>query len=198
MNSEKILSIIAIVISLLSFILFCRAENRTDRLFQAQKMSDIQVTPTSFTTFIRAEPSNESMARLNLSIINYTGFRASDVRVDANFSGSWIHEWIAVAAEGLEKMKSDGEPLTKDLEAQLNQYKRNASISSAFDMEPGDVKRKEFTGTFKYRSDKENVLKIRVSWESENKAPFDKFFSFKIELTEAYGIQSLIAIPITN
>ena len=179
MNLEKWLSIFAIAISLLSFGLYFRAENRTDRLFQAQRMSDIQVTPTSFTTFLRAEPNNESMAKLNFSIINYTGFKASNVRVDANFSGAWIHEWITVAAEGLERMKRNGEPLTKDLEAQLNQYRKSADISG-FDLEPGDVKHSEFKGAFHYRPDSKNVLKIRVSWESENKAPFDKFFNFKI------------------
>lgn len=170
-------------------------------LYQAQKMSEIQVNPISFMTFTRPK-TNEHMARLYYSIINYTGFRASNVRVDAKFSSNsdWIHEWIAVAAEGLESMKKNGELLTEDQKIELDSYKKNIETfaSERLDMEPDSTGNGSLQGAFKYQPDKENVLKIRLSWESENNAHFDKIFIFKLGLTEAYGARSFIVIPITN
>lgn len=174
-----------------------RAEDRVVRLYQAQQISDIQVTPISFETYFRPEKVNE-MGRFYFKLINYTGFKASNVKVDAKFTEEWIKEWIINAAKGLQKMKDRGEFLSQDLEEQLKSYKLD-SLQIPFELEPNAFKDiGPFQGVFQYQQGKENKLIIRVSWDNENKAHFDKFYFFRIERSEAYGSQSYILIPVLS
>jgi len=196
--SSIILPIIAILLSLISLYFSVTSEIRTQQLFQSQKMSDIHLTPISFTTYIYKEANNQQMARLTLDLVNYTGFKASNVKVDANFSGEWINEWVINAANGLEGKKKRGEFLPKSLEKDLVSYKYNDNRLYNFDMKPNAIERASFQGAFHFKPKQKNILIVRVSWNSDNNAHFDKFFRYELQQSEAYGAKSFVIIPVSN
>ena len=186
----NLMPVLAIIIAAISLWLSLGSNKRAERLYQARRASDIMVTPISLKSFLRPE-TNEPMATLCYKLINYTGFKASNIRVNASFSNVWINEWIINTVEGLQEKKNKGESLSEDLENQLGFYKRQVVKLQAtgFELKPKQVSEKEeFSGGFTNEQEEENKLKIRVSWESENKAPFDKFYTFNVEVSKAYGI----------
>lgn len=189
-----LLPIAVLIVSVLSFHNSKTADNRIERLYQAQRASDIQVTPVLFEGYLRL---NMPMARLYFELINYTGFQASNVKVDAKFSEEWLHEWEINAVKALEEMKKRG-PLSEDLEIQLNSYRKDIE-QVPFIIEPNEVKSiGPFRGNFKYQQGKENKIIIRVSWDSENNAHFEKFYFFRVEISKAYDKKSYVLIPVAN
>lgn len=187
-----------LVVSVVSFYNSKTADNRIERLYQAQRASDIQVTPISFTTLPR--PEKADMGSLSFKLINYTGFKAFNVRVDACFIGtSWIYEWIINTVIALEEKKKNGESLTDELEEELKLYKKYLEQNPYFEIKPNEIKIIDrIGGEFDYKQKGENKIRVRVLWDNENSAHFDKIYVFSVERVEAYGKQSYVLIPVTN
>jgi hypothetical protein len=189
----NLMPLLAIIIAAISLWLSLGSNKRAERLYQAQRVSDIIVTPISFK--ILDPETKPIMATLCYNLINYTGFKASNIRVDVSFSNVWIKEWVINAAESLQEKKNKGELLTEKEENELTFYKRQVAEFKVtrFELKPKQVSEEiKTTGEF---TSQENKLKIRISWESENKAPFGKFYTFNIERSEAHGKYFYVLIP---
>lgn len=139
------------------------------------------------------------MAEFDFKVINYTGFTAYNIEIDASFMGAWIVEWVKNAAKGLEAQKNAGTVLSEDLEGQLASYKEQVNNKNSRILKANETLNVgPFIGSFAFDDTKTNFIKVRVSWDSENKAHFEKIFSFKIEKSQAYGSYSYIPIPIKS
>jgi hypothetical protein len=185
------LAVAALLVSVISLYLSFRTGDKAEKLFYAKQLSKIQVTPIDF-EMVGNSSENIPMARFNFQITNYTGFEAKDVRIDANLEGTWINEWFKAVKKGLD---NKSEPLTELEKRDLKSANDSLKLHT-FNLDSGQSKSTVFQGSFHYQPEKDNIIKIRVTWVNENNAYLDKCYSFGIIRTMVYDGFSFNPIPI--
>lgn len=194
MNWSKIIPIflsgMAVAISIAALVYSCKADGRAEKLFQAQKISQIQVTPISFESYMY---ETEKMGRLTLSIANHAGFKALNVRDDANWEGVWIKPMIPVAAEGLKTQMKRLDLSEKEL-SELNSYER-VRHHAGLDIDPGRSITKIYQGYFSFDKSKRKAITVFVRWVNENGAQMEKFYYYELVSTRVLGAESFSIIP---
>jgi hypothetical protein len=197
MDCSKIITIgisfLAIVFSAFSVYYSCKADRRSEKLFQAQKISQIQVTPVSFESYLYGT-NKEKMGRLVFNITNVSGFKALNVNWDVKWDREWITSWIPVAATGLE-MQSKIRELSKQESAELESYKRD-SIRKRPDIDPGKSVSPIIQGAFAFDKDKQKTILVRVKWANENGAQMEKNFNYELVLIQAHGAEAFSIISL--
>ena len=186
--------ILTLIVAICAVVISYDIARSDNRIKKGAQVSDLQVTPVSFE--IHQLKNNETLGTLKFKVINYSGFDATSIKMDANFAGVWIHEWVVNAAKGLYFKKKREGGLSEDLEYQLQQYQEEANNPNTFSLESGSTKDLEATGSFHPVKDATNNyhdINIKLSWYNENGAFFEKIYSFKIIDTEAYGVTSYFA-----
>jgi len=185
------ISLVAILFSAFALYYSCKADKRSEKLFQAQKISQIQVTPISFESYLYG---TQKMGKLELKITNYSGFKALNVMADANWEGVWIVPWIPVAAEGLEEQKKKRE-LSKEESSELESYKRNLSQNGP-DIDPMKSANSTIRGAFSFDKDKKKNIIVCIKWANENGAQMEKFFHYELVLIQAHGAEAFTIISL--
>ena len=191
--TSTVLSVISLLVALFSLYSSFMTEDRANKLFYAERLSDIKVTTKDF-ELVGNSMNEIPMAKFRFQIANYTGFEAKNVSIDANLEGAWIQEWFKATKKGLTNKL---EPLTELEKIDL----QNATTSLEqynFSLDSGQKRDIVFQGSFHYSPSKDNFIAVRVKWTSENGADLDKCYSFRILRTEAYGAHSFSPIPIFN
>jgi hypothetical protein len=189
MDCSKIItisiSLLAIVFSAFALYYSCKVDKRSEKLFQAQKISQIQVTPISFESYLYG---TQKMGKLKFKITNYSGFKVLNVRPDANWQGVWIIQWIPVAAEGLEEQKKKRE-LTKEESAELEHYKLSSS-QNGIEIDPEKSAKYEIRGSLSFDKGEKKIITVRIKWANENGAQMEKLFYYELVLIQAHGAEA--------
>ncbi len=194
MNWPRIMPILlsgmAVAISIAALVYSCKADGRSEKLLQAQKISQIQVTPISFESYMH---ENEKMGRLTLSITNYAGFKALNVRDDANWEGVWIKPLIPVAEGGIKAQMKRRDLSEKEL-SELNSYER-VRHHAGIDLDPGRSIKKTYQGYFSFDKRKRKAITVFVRWVNENGAQMEKFYYYELIINQVLGAESFSIIP---
>jgi hypothetical protein len=191
MKNPIAISLISLGIALLSFYISYKADSRSEKLYIGQRTASIQITPLAFEEYYY---DNQPMGRITLQVTNYTGFQATNLRLDTMMEGQWIMEWVKAAVKGLSEMEKKGE-LSEKLKAELIGYRASLS-QKVYNIAPNKSIIHQAQGGLRFDRKNRKIITIRVGWTSENGAQFDKIFKYELISTPAYGSESLTLIPL--
>jgi len=204
-NFTALAAIGTCLIAFANFILLpmaLRSNSRAEMLFGAQMMPLVQTKPIKFE--MDSTPSKQDgqwFGKTHLRIVNYSNFKAYNVKTDVKYHGPWIGEWFKAAINNLEqKKKKDEKNFSKEDESHLKNYQQTIMINNC-DMDPESSPAiQTWTGGCLPReaiSENKVIVSVRTTWENERGFQFDSIDKYILIRATMDGGESFTFIPET-
>lgn len=173
-----------------------QSNNRSELLFMAQQKPIIDITPIA----IRQNDDRPGVTTY-FSLVNSSGFKAKNVRIDLKYKNDWIGEWLKADQDKKKKGTNKGV-----VPGELY-HSAPAVQVEILEIKPGETKKEVekgekigISGSFDLESvcktdDKTYTVWVRVSWENIFGHVFDEVHKYELLCTEAQEGKSFTFIP---
>lgn len=195
-NSKLLLTLFTSLIVLANLVMVWytfRSNQRADRLFIGQNKPLIDITPISISP--DESEKKEKMVTTRFSVVNYSGFVAKNIRIDADYGEDniWLSEWVKADRDnkgekkGVVKGKSflsAPKVLIQELKPGITEGK-TAFVCGSLDLEESVCK----AGHVGY------PVLVRVMWENEGGHVFDEVHKYELVCTPVDSGRAFTFIP---
>jgi len=201
-NFMALAAIGTLLIAIANFILLpmtLRSNQRSEMLFGAQMMPLVQTKPFKFAMGPTPGPDGQWYGTTYLKVVNYSNFKAYNVRTDVKYHSVWIGEWLKAAMNDLkQKELKDKKNFSKQDEHKLIEYSRimKENISN-IDPESAPAVQAWSGGCLPREkiSNRELIISVRTTWENERGFQFDTIDRYTLTLVMVGDGEAFNFIP---